>query len=311
MRVILLLTILLALIACLDARVARVSKGKISRLTRKSLSSTKICGTGWGSFKQTDAPWKSEMIATKTIGAVGCAMTSVCNALKSRIPKIKVDGADVDLDPSTLNKWLKANAGYSGNGIFWAKVDTLGETVHMKFRDMSTTKTIDQLKTDVEACNAVIANVRGGGHWVLLTGALEGNKFSVVDPGFNQADYLFTDIVRTVTYDFKTDPAAAAEVHQEAAAEGAPAAVEAAVAPPTDVPPTTEAAAAEAAATTTDSQAEITLAAADIDLLKTANGGDFGGDGPAVADAAAGGATQVAAAEPPAADPAVAAPPAF
>jgi len=225
-------------------------------------------------------------------------MTSVCNALKSRIEKLTVDGAEVDMNPKHLNSYLKANGGYVGNLIKWAAVDPIGLTVHMKYRSMSTAFTFEELKKEVEACAAVIANVRGGGHWVLLTGAMEGEKFTVSDPGFATTEYALADIKRVVYYDFKEDSPAVEKIGAEAQTDTPPAEKEAAsAAPVAEVPVVPEKVEAEAAAISEESQPEIELSAADIELLKEKNGGSFVGEGPLVA---AGGEaeTQVAAAAP-------------
>jgi len=247
-----------------------------------------VCGSGWGSFDQWDAAWKSDLIGTKTIGAVGCAMTSVTNALKSRIDKITVGGAEVDVNPGNVNKYLKENNGYVGNLIKWAAIAPAGLTVHMTYKKSVDGPQFAELKGYVEACNAVILNVHNGGHWVLATGAAEGDTFTVKDPGFDTTSYGIADVKRAVIYEFKDDPKGAAAVQSEDAASAtpAPATTDAAVTPPQEgTPPEGEATAAVDAAQNGDTQPEeIQLAQADFDLLKAKNGGDFGGDGgPAVA----------------------------
>jgi hypothetical protein len=295
MRIILLLTILLALTASIDARL-RVSKGKMIR-SRKAIATTKVCGSGWGSFTQWDAAWKAKKMGSKTIGAVGCAMTSVCNALKSRIAKITVGGTEVDLTPDTLNDYLKEHGGYDNNAIYWGKVNALGTVVSMIHRSSAALlPSYDELKAEVEKCNAVIANVNGGGHWVLLTGVVAPDKFNIMDPGFGKTEESYSGIKRVIIYDFVEKPAEQGKVEKEAEAQGAPAAEAAAVAAPA-VPVDTPAAvsepqAAQEAATDGAVAEEIALPPELIAELKAKNGGDFGGEDPAVAG---GGAPPVAA----------------
>jgi len=294
MRVVLFLTVLLALSALVaESRMLRVSKQKISRgLSRVSRAkvdhTAKLCGTGWGSFNQYDPAWKAELIGTKTIGAVGCAMTSVTNGLKSRVDKITVGGAEVDVNPANVNKFLKEHNGYDGNLIKWAAIGTAGLTVHMIYNRNINSPTFAELKTEIEGCKAVILNVRNGGHWVLATAAAADDKFDVKDPGFDSTSYGIADVKRAIIYDFKEDAAAATQVQAEGAAAAAPPAEEAAVAPPAvAAPPEGEAAAATEAAENNDAQTEVTLVQADIDALLAKNGGDFGGDGaPGLQDAA-------------------------
>ena len=52
----------------------------------------------------------------------------------------------------------------------------------------------------ISAGHGIIANVRGGSHWVLLTGCRGGGVFDVNDPGFNQATYTLGDIVQEAVY---------------------------------------------------------------------------------------------------------------
>jgi len=289
MRVIHLLMVLVVLCALIaEGRMLRVSKQKISRGSKFKRLNTKECGTNWGSFKQTDAAWKGDQIKKRTIGAVGCAMTSVTNALYSQIKKIKisVDSPEVDVTPKTVNEYLLAHNGYTADdNIFWAKLDPVGVAVHMKFENRIEHPTVAQLKEAVEACKGVIINVRGGGHWVLVTAAAEGDTFLVNDPAFPSPSYGFADISRAVIYAFVTDPVSAEAVHQEDAASPAPApaAVDAAVTAPEAVPPPTppegEAAAAEGAAADDNVQTSVFYVTADADILKAANGGDFGPGG--------------------------------
>jgi len=52
----------------------------------------------------------------------------------------------------------------------------------------------------LSAGHGIIANVRGGAHWVLLTGCRGGGVFDVNDPGFNQATYTFGEILQEAVY---------------------------------------------------------------------------------------------------------------
>jgi len=283
MRVILIVTLLLALSVLIEGRMLRVSKQKNRSKFRRDLVGTKECGTGWGSFNQWDPAWKSEVMITKTIGAVGCAITSATNAMKSRIPKVLVGGAEVDVNPANINKYLKEHNGYTSdvadckNCIKWASLNTVGVAVHMVYDRMISAPTFAELKTEIEACNGVLLNVRGGGHWVLATSAAEADKFLVKDPGFDSTSYPIAAVKKAVIYKFKEDTSAAGQVQGEAAA--APAEEAAAAPVQTATPPEGEAAAAAAAAVVEDHQDDVSLSQADIDLLLASNGGNFGGDG--------------------------------
>lgn len=72
----------------------------------------------------------------------------------------------------------------------------------------------DQLKKYIQSCNPVVANVRGGGHWVLVNGMKENktfltslgydnanaNVFHVEDPGYNVNSYTYGEMVHFVVY---------------------------------------------------------------------------------------------------------------
>ena len=65
---------------------------------------------------------------------------------------------------------------------------------------METSVSSATLQAGLAACHGIIANVRGGSHWVLLTGHAGGNDFDVHDPGFNQATYSLSEMLRFAVY---------------------------------------------------------------------------------------------------------------
>jgi hypothetical protein len=56
------------------------------------------------------------------------------------------------------------------------------------------------LQSGLAACHGIVANVRGGSHWVLLTGFAGGDSFTVNDPGFSQATYPLSEMLRFAVY---------------------------------------------------------------------------------------------------------------
>jgi hypothetical protein len=67
-------------------------------------------------------------------------------------------------------------------------------------------RSLTELQSWLSNCDGVIANVRGGTHWVLLTGwdssDPSGNTFYVNDPGFDQSTYDYTTMLKFVHYTF-------------------------------------------------------------------------------------------------------------
>jgi len=145
---------------------------------------------GWALFKQCDARWSGNQLGTcsLTICQAGCAMSSVAMILNSR---------GVNTNPGSFNAWLKSNGGYaSGCDLYWGKADAFGKTT---FQSIETASESD-ICSGVAAGHGVVANVRGGSHWVLITGCRGGGVFNVNDPGFNQNTYTMSDILREAVY---------------------------------------------------------------------------------------------------------------
>mmetsp|Transcript_5667 Transcript_5667/g.8605 ORF Transcript_5667/g.8605 Transcript_5667/m.8605 type:complete len:197 (+) Transcript_5667:90-680(+) len=146
---------------------------------------------GWTEYKQCDSRWANEQLGTcsgTTICSAGCAMTSVAMILHT-----KGSGKD----PSSLNKWLKNNGGYSGGcNIYWGSVDALGYTTFMG----------KQKASESEICNGlakghgIVANVHGGSHWVLLTACKGNGVYYVNDPGYSTTTYKHSDILEEAVY---------------------------------------------------------------------------------------------------------------
>lgn len=108
-------------------------------------------------YKQFDSKWKNELLnqGPKTIGQIGCAMTSAGNI--------------IGWNPSDLNKHLKGNGGYSGNLLIWGKIPNVSFYGSGSISD------------SLFGSYHVIGDV--GGHWVLLTGTAGSGKYNSKDPG--------------------------------------------------------------------------------------------------------------------------------
>jgi len=58
----------------------------------------------------------------------------------------------------------------------------------------------DTICSGISAGHGIIGNVRGGSHWVLLTGCPSANVFAVNDPGFPQNTYTYADVLQEAVY---------------------------------------------------------------------------------------------------------------
>jgi len=144
----------------------------------------------WTLFKQCGQSWSGARIGTctQTICDVGCAMSSVAMMLNTK---------GVNVDPGSFNTWNQHNGGYaSGCDIIWQKSDAFGKTKYQGKQKASEA----ELCAGIAANHGIIANVRNGQHWVLLTGCKGGGVFTVNDPGFNQATYTLGQIVEEAVY---------------------------------------------------------------------------------------------------------------
>jgi len=113
---------------------------------------------GYTDYKQFNSSWKSTTMGASngtTIGASGCAITSVGN----------IRG----VTPVTINSELQQDGGYSGNSLYWGKVRGLS------FKGNSS------ISDSLFSSYHVVADV--GGHWVLLTGVSSPGSYSSHDPG--------------------------------------------------------------------------------------------------------------------------------
>jgi len=147
--------------------------------------------SSWTLYKQCDPSWANDELGTcgsLTICAAGCAMSSVAMILRTR---------GVNVNPDSLNSWLRNNGGYAdGCDIVWGSVDRYGKTSFQGIEHADYGTICDGIK----AGHGIIANVRDGSHWVLLTGCPSNGVFSVNDPGFSQNTYNFGDVSQEAVY---------------------------------------------------------------------------------------------------------------
>eukprot|EP01094_Clydonella_sp_ATCC50884_P020043 TRINITY_DN4062_c0_g1_i1.p1 TRINITY_DN4062_c0_g1~~TRINITY_DN4062_c0_g1_i1.p1 ORF type:complete len:202 (+),score=68.54 TRINITY_DN4062_c0_g1_i1:87-692(+) len=152
-------------------------------------------------YLQCDPKWGNDTMVSTTICSVGCLMSSVSMALYGHNIPIPTNGSHVDANPGTLNTWLQQHSGYdSSNDLIESVVPEIAPRA-LRWVGMyipQTTLTTSALKTWVEIdTRVVIANVRNGTHFVLVTGfdSTDKNRFYVNDPYFAVNSYEYADIV--------------------------------------------------------------------------------------------------------------------
>jgi len=89
---------------------------------------------------------------------------------------------------------LIKNGGYvSGDEYVWSAVDKLGFSYAGSISNSQIISNFNQGKT-------IMLNVRGGSHWVLMTGYSGSSTLLVNDPGFSVSSYTLSDVVRAGGY---------------------------------------------------------------------------------------------------------------
>ncbi len=158
-------------------------------------------------MKQTDPDWGSQEYAFanthgayncgkgktgKTIAQCGCALASAAMLLHYHGFKKLPDGTDIN--PGTLNTWLKNNNGYDkpSGDLKFSKIAVLSKealvvngitSFHgLELDDLRYPGDTSQLKTDLN--NGQPDILFDGGHFFLATG-VQGNTFTINDPGRN------------------------------------------------------------------------------------------------------------------------------
>lgn len=125
---------------------------------------------GIPNFKQYDSQWKNTKIGTKTIGDVGCLVTSMAMSESYRQGKT--------INPATMRNQLS----FSNNDMYWpSNYSTIGSGVNLQL-----------IYNTINAGKPVIVgakNSSGGWHWVIVTGYVNLNTsnmqrscFQINDP---------------------------------------------------------------------------------------------------------------------------------
>ena len=86
--------------------------------------------------------------------------------------------------------------------VLFPAVNSLGK---VQFKEEQKSLSTSNIANFVKNCDPVIANVRSGTHWVLITGATNNpDVWEVNDPYFSDTTYNYSGMVEFVVYDVKT-----------------------------------------------------------------------------------------------------------
>lgn len=153
-------------------------------------------GLNFTYFTQGDRAWANLLYdnsKTEKIGKKGCALTAMAMVLKA---------FGVNVDPGSLNEWMKNNNGFSGLRVRWQSINDFpgNDKTMFSFQegeglnfDEATKKLIVPIPINLSDMDAslnkglpVLAQVlnptTNRNHWVLVTGKQSG-EYKILDPG--------------------------------------------------------------------------------------------------------------------------------
>ncbi len=160
-----------------------------------------------------EATWAEEAMPCGKIKACGCAITSLVMAGRASGVETGVDGKNVD--PGTLNAWLKDNKGYSGGTLLWSKaLDYFGvkneETgkiatpLRLKQHNATSSAAIQAAASGPEHVVGFSDRVAGG-HYFVVSDYVSGS-YQVRDPWYYETKTLDdVDNDETYVFDYNND----------------------------------------------------------------------------------------------------------
>lgn len=149
--------------------------------------SNKICYNGgstnsgtFTSWKQYDNQWSNVRLGNKTVGAIGCAMTSVAIQIMRSGSPLSIE----EFNPGTFAQALTKAGGFDAAGnITWSAVERIAP--NFKFVDrINHRPSLQELNNLVSQGYYVILNVKYGRHWIAIDSVdVANNKIYMFDPG--------------------------------------------------------------------------------------------------------------------------------
>lgn len=147
----------------------------------------KICYNGgstnsgtFTSWKQYDSQWSNVRLGNKTVGAIGCAMTSVAIQIMRSGSPLSIE----EFNPGTFAQALTKAGGFDAAGnITWSAVERIAP--NFKFVDrVNHRPSLQELNNLVSQGYYVILNVKYGRHWIAIDSIdVANNKIYMFDPG--------------------------------------------------------------------------------------------------------------------------------
>lgn len=131
------------------------------------------------SYKQTDLRWKDVYIGTKTIGSVGCLLTSLSMKYSYHT------------GTATYPNNMKSKLQFSNNDLYWSSVSALGYTYTNKYGTRITNDIMKLIYNKLkEGKPVVIGGMKsdGSAHWIIIKGYRGTNTLN-----FSSSNFLIND----------------------------------------------------------------------------------------------------------------------
>lgn len=145
-------------------------------------------------WKQYDPLWKGTTLGGSTLGAIGCAATSVAIQIANSGVAVSIS----PFNPGTFVEKMNENGGFSGNNIIWAAPEKkppenpmAPDFIYDGFRSISGTSSekATQVQEHInDGCYLVMeVKERPGQHWVAIDYVSNGRIY-MMDPGSKETD---------------------------------------------------------------------------------------------------------------------------
>ena len=145
-------------------------------------------------YRQNDPEWQDEEIGAsqRKMGSTGCLVSCVATAISQ---------LDSPITPMKINDKLTQFNGFQGADLIWYKINEAFPNIDYRYRRIFNNRMIE---SDLKKGLLPIVNVKyhktGITHWVIITGARDG-EFIICDPlGDGQSTSLLSDHGKVYSY---------------------------------------------------------------------------------------------------------------
>ena len=157
-------------------------------------------------WKQSDPQWSGRPIDSRTLGEVGCAVTSLAMLIVHAGLR-----DESTFDPGTFLEEMKAVDGFRGNEVYWGKAGEAVEGFHyvgsIDLRGTESDKTAQILSCYQQGFYIIVA-VKRFGHYVAVRDAA-ADRIAMMDPGSAGTDlfakYSADGVARIYLYSLEDD----------------------------------------------------------------------------------------------------------